>query len=90
MIGSMPKILERLVGQLQAKGKSKSSAYAIATASLQKAGDLKKGSQKPTPKGARRGNMTPEERSNNRAAKYSGKSSSSFKYNAKTNRSKLK
>ena len=41
----MPKILEQLVGKLQAKGKPKSNAYAIATSALQKQGKLKPGSQ---------------------------------------------
>lgn len=62
----MPKILERLVSQLQAKGKSKSSAYAIATSTLQRAGDLKKGTQQATSKGTRRGNMTPMQRKRSR------------------------
>jgi len=38
----MPKILERLVSQLKAQGKSDEAAYAIATSSLQKSGNLKK------------------------------------------------
>ena len=41
----MPAILDRLVKQLVAKGHRKSSAYAIATKSLQKAGNLKKGTR---------------------------------------------
>lgn len=87
----MPKILERLVSQLQAKGQSKKSAYAIATSQLQKAGDLKKGSTQPTAKGVKRGDMTPGERAKDREAKYSGKhKASEYKYNAKTNRAKLK
>ncbi len=81
----MPKILERLVSQLQAKGKSKEAAYAIATASLQKSGNLKKGSNKPTEKGKKRGEMTPAARAKDRAAKKSGSSPSKYKYNAKTN-----
>jgi len=47
----MPKILERLVQQLRAKGHSREEAYAIATSTLQKSGELKKGTQKLTPKG---------------------------------------
>lgn len=86
----MPAILERLVSQLQAKGKSKSSAFAIATSALQKSGDLKKGTQKPTAKGAKRGGMTPGERAKNRAAKYAKKKSSDFKYNKQTNRATRK
>ena len=69
----MPAILDRLVGQLQAKGKSKSSAFAIATSALQKSGNLKKGTQKATAKGATRGAMTPKQRENSRKAKAKGK-----------------
>lgn len=86
----MPEILERLVSQLQAKGKSKSSAFAIATAALQKSGNLKKGSQKPTAKGIRRGKMTPSERAKDRASKASGNTKSSYKYNKSTNRATKK
>ena len=62
----MPKILERLVNQLESKGYNKSQAFAIGTSSLQKAGDLKPGSQEPTAKGTKRGNMTPEARAASR------------------------
>lgn len=62
----MPAILERLVNQLKAKGKSKSSAFAIATSALQKSGNLKKGTQEATSKGKRRGAMTPEQRKKSR------------------------
>lgn len=86
----MPAILERLVSQLQAKGKSKSSAFAIATATLQKAGDLKKGTQKATPKGAKRGKMTPGARAKDRAAKRSKHKKSDYKYSPKTNRATLR
>ena len=47
----MPEILEKLVGKLEAKGKPKSNAFAIATSALQKQGKMKKGSQQLTPKG---------------------------------------
>lgn len=86
----MPKILERLVSQLRAKGKSKSAAFAIATSTLQKAGDLKKGSNQATAKGKRRGAMTPAARAKDRAAKRSKHSSSQYKYSSKTNRATLK
>lgn len=86
----MPAILERLVRQLKAKGIAKSAAYAIATKSLQKAGDLKKGSSKATAKGARRGAMTPGQRAKDRASKKSGHSLSNYKYSSKTNRATLK
>jgi hypothetical protein len=50
----MPKILENLVNKLQAKGRSKSSSYAIATSQLQKSGKLKPGTQELTHKGKKR------------------------------------
>jgi hypothetical protein len=86
----MPKILERLVGQLQTKGKSKSSAYAIATSALQKSGNLKKGTQEPTSKGVARGEMTPGERAKDRQAGYSGGKPESYKYNSRSNRATKK
>ena len=42
----MPAILEKYVKGLMKKGKSKSSAFAIATATLQNKGILKKGTNK--------------------------------------------
>lgn len=86
----MPAILERLVNQLQAKGKSKSSAYAIATAVLQRSGNLKKGSQQATSKGKRRGAMSPSARAKERASKKSGNAVTDYKYSSKTNRATLK
>ena len=84
----MPKILERLVGQLEAKGKPKANAYAIATSALQKSGNLKPGTQEATAKGAKRGEMTPGQRAKDRQATYSGGKSSDYKYNSKTNRAR--
>lgn len=81
----MPKILDRCVRQLVANGKSKSAATAICTSSLQKSGNLKKGSNKATAKGEKRGNMTPAERAKDRAAKKSGGKASDYKYNKKNN-----
>ena len=57
-----PKILNRLVFQLKRKGMNTGQAHAIATKQLQKSGNLKKGTQKATAKGARRGRMTPRQR----------------------------
>lgn len=82
----MPKILERLVGQLQAKGMDKSKAYAIATSQQQKAGNLKKGTQELTAKGARRQAMGAEGRAKDRAAKAAGGKPSDYVYSKKTNR----
>lgn len=77
---------------MRAKGKSKSSAFAIATSALQRSGNLKKGTQEATSKGKRRGAMTPGQRAKDRASKYSkGKhKSSEYNYNKKTNRSQLR
>lgn len=87
----MPAILKRLVGQLQAKGMPSAKAHAIAIGSLQRAGDLKKGSTAATPKGLRRGMMSAAARAKDRAATYSGKHKpAAYGYNAKTNRAKLK
>ena len=63
----MPKILDRLVSQLKAQGYNASSAFAIATKMLQKAGDLKKGTRVATKQGIVRGNMTPAQREKARA-----------------------
>ena len=62
----MPKILDAAVKKIKAKGHSTSSAYAIATAALQKAGELKKGSNTATAKGKRRGAMSEAERARTR------------------------
>jgi len=86
----MPKILDRLVLQLQAKGLSKKAAYAIATKKLQDSGNLNKGTNTATIKGNRRGNMTAGQRAIDRASKLSGKPKTDYKYNAKTNKAVLK
>lgn len=81
----MPKILERLVSQLKAKGHSESSAYAIATSQLQKSGNLKPGTQKATAKGVKRGNMTPAARAKDRTVKKRGGKTSDYKYKKSNN-----
>lgn len=87
----MPAILTRLVGQLKGKGLPDPQAHAIAVKTLQRAGDLKKGSTQATHKGLRRGLMSPGDRAKDRAAKYSGKhKAAEYGYDAKTNRAKLK
>jgi len=86
----MTKILDRLVAQLKAKGKTEKAAYAIAISQLQKSKNLKKNSTKPTVKGIKQGNKTPSERAKLRQAKYSNRKASDFKYNKKTNRATLK
>jgi hypothetical protein len=61
----MPKILDKAVKQIS-KSSPGVNPYAVATASLQKAGELKPGTQKATPKGAARGNMTRAQREKSR------------------------
>ena len=48
----------------------KGAAYAIATKSLQKSGDLKDGTVEATEKGKRRGEMSKAERAKTRSKKY--------------------
>ena len=87
----MPAILERAVKQIQATGKSKSSAFAIATSTLQKSGSLKKGSQQLTPKGAKRQAMGAEGRAKDRASKEGSKHKpAAYSYSKRTNRATLK
>jgi hypothetical protein len=61
----MPKILEEAVKKIKAKG-GVDNPWAVATSSLQKAGDLKKGTNKPTEKGVKRGNMSEKQRERTR------------------------
>ena len=83
------KILDRLVSQLKIKGYSEEAAHAIATSALIKSGNLEKDGS-PTRKGVMRGNMSPAERAKSRAAKDSGRSTSDYHYNPKTNRATLR
>ena len=84
----MPKLLERTVQQLEAKGMPKSKAFAIATKTHQKAGNLKAGSQDLTAKGAKRQEMGAEGRAKDRAAKYNGGKPSDYSYSKQTNRAR--
>jgi hypothetical protein len=61
----MPAILDAAVKQLKKKGWGTSKAYAIATSTLQKAGELKAGHNTPTKKGVKRGAMTQAQRRRN-------------------------
>jgi hypothetical protein len=65
----MPQILDDAVRSIMKDNPklSKSSAYAIATKSLQKSGDLKKGTVEATKKGDRRGEMSKATRAKTRA-----------------------
>ena len=80
------KIVKRLVSQLKAKGMSEGQAYAVANSKMKKAGNIDS-EGKATSKGEKRGNMTPAERSNDRAAKDGGGKASDYKYNKKNNTS---
>jgi hypothetical protein len=86
----MPKLLERLRGQLEARGLPRDKAYAVATKKLQESGNLKPGSVELTSKGKKRTAMGAEGRAKDRAAKYSGHNPSEFVYSKKTNRATLK
>lgn len=86
----MPAILERLVSQLTAKGMPRDKAFAVATSQLQKAGNLKAGTQQLTSQGKERQAMGAEGRAKDRASRYSGKPASSFTYSKRTNRATSK
>lgn len=58
----MPGLLDRAVSQIKKTGQPAKSAWPIAVASLQRAGDLKKGSLEATQKGTKRGQMTQKQR----------------------------
>lgn len=60
----MPKILDKAVRQIK-KNSPGVNPYAAATATLQKAGELKPGTNKATPKGVARGQMTQAQRRKN-------------------------
>jgi hypothetical protein len=62
----MPKILDRAVARIESRGVKESSAYPIAVASLQRAGDLKKGTLAATAKGTKRGAMSAKQRAGTR------------------------
>lgn len=66
----MPAILDAAVNRLKEQGFSEDRAYAIATSTLQKSGQLKKGTQEPTKEGTQRGRMTSAKRARSRARKY--------------------
>lgn len=57
----MPKILEDAVKAIK-KSSPGVNPWAVATSTLQKAGELKKGTNKATAKGVKRGEMTRAER----------------------------
>lgn len=61
----MPGLLDKAVNRIASRGVPKSSAWPIAVAALQKAGDLKPGSVKATPKGTARNAMTRAQRQKN-------------------------
>ena len=77
-------LIKRLAAQVGDKG--------MAIAILKKRGDITTSGKRLTltKKGHARDNMTAAQRDKNRAATASGKSSSDYKYNPKTNAAKLK
>lgn len=85
-----PKILTRLVTQLEDKWFNKNAAFWIAVSKLQSSGNLKKWSTEPTKKWVIRWNMTPAERAIDRASTKSWKDKSLYKYIKKTNTAILK
>ena len=82
----MPKIAERLTRQLRGRGEKnpKELAYKL----LNKMGHMK--GTKLTTKGKARNAMTPGERAKDRQASYTGRKTSDFNYNPKTNQATVK
>ena len=68
----MPAILESAVKSIMKENPKmdKSSAYAIATKTLQKSGDLKEGTVEATKKGDRRGEMSKATRAKDKSKRY--------------------
>lgn len=83
----LPKLLERLTRQLASKGVK--GAKNMAAGLLKKRGQMS-ADGKLTAKGKHRQALGNDGRAKDRAAKKSGKSASSYKYNSKTNRATLK
>lgn len=86
----MPRIYDRMVRQMQARGMSVKQAHATATSVGQKFGLFKKGTRELTAKGKKRNAMTAASRAKSRAAKYSGHSPKSYSYSSRTNRARLR
>jgi hypothetical protein len=61
----MPGLLDKSVSRIQSRGVPKSSAWPIAVSAMQKAGNLKAGSVKPTKQGVQRNKMTRAQRQAN-------------------------
>jgi hypothetical protein len=75
-----------LVDRLAAQVGSRETAIGL----LRKRGHMEEGSEKLTPAGQARDNMTAKERAIDRATKSSGKSAKAYAYNPKTNRATLR
>ena len=76
----------QLIDRLAAQVGNKESAIKI----LQERGQLKADGKTFTAEGAKRNNMTAEQRAIDRATKKSGKDTSAYTYNPKTNSATLK
>jgi hypothetical protein len=58
----MPGLLDKAVDRIKQRGVATSSAWPIAVSAMQKAGNLKKGTVKPTKQGVARNKMTRAQR----------------------------
>jgi len=76
----------QLIDRLSAQVGNRESAIEI----LKKRGHLKADGKTFTTEGLKRNRMTAEERAKDRASKRTGKPTSAFKYNPKTNTAKIK
>ena len=82
----MPKILEDAVESIMRENPKmkKGAAYAIATKTLQKAGDLKEGTVEATEKGKRKAEESSKTRATKRAQKYKREREKGVKFKRNT------
>ena len=83
----MPKIVDRLMMQLRARGVKNPASAAIG---ILKEHGILNGKGGLTSKGKKRNSMTPAQRAKDRASKASGHKASEYVYNKNTNRATLK
>jgi hypothetical protein len=76
----------QLIERLSAQVGDRATALKL----LEQRGHIYPGTERLTPEGKKRDNMTAEERAKDRAAKASGKPATAFKYNPSTNRATRK
>lgn len=83
-------LIARLTEQMRSQKNPPKDPHAAALSVLKARGHLKDDGKTFTPKGAARNRMTAEERAIDRAARATGASPNSFRYNPRTNTARKK